>query len=220
MKPSRPPPQDSYFKTKKIFVGGVPPDTEKEPLEEYFSNFGDIEELALVTDKATGKRRGFIFVVFVSDDSVDEVLKSTFHTIKGTEVECKRARPRDNKMPFRNERGSGGSYQGGREQQRHIGYPQPNYVPGYYGSAYYGGGYNYSQPQSYGGYQGFGGGGGAGGYGGYSPQENTYQPGGGDHGHGNWRRQNDSGGSSVGGNKQGPIRPSYSPQPYHPYPRP
>ena len=42
MKSSRPPPQGSYFKTKKIFVGGVPPEMEKKPLEEYFSQFGEV----------------------------------------------------------------------------------------------------------------------------------------------------------------------------------
>ena len=43
-------------------------------------------------------------------------------------------------MPFRNGRGSGGSYQGGRGQQGHIGYQQQNYMPSCYGSGYYGGG--------------------------------------------------------------------------------
>ena len=45
-----------------------------------------IEEVALVIDKSTNRRRGFIFVTFLSEDSVDEITKKTFHQLEATQV--------------------------------------------------------------------------------------------------------------------------------------
>ena len=48
--------------------------------------FSQIEEVALVTDKVTKKRRGFCFVTYFSEDSVDKCTEQTFHTVEGTQV--------------------------------------------------------------------------------------------------------------------------------------
>ena len=45
-----------------------------------------IEEVALVTDKVTKKRRGFCFVTYVSEDCVDKCTEQTFHTLDNTQV--------------------------------------------------------------------------------------------------------------------------------------
>lgn len=50
----------------KIYVGNLNYNSTKEQLEEYFSQFGDISEVALPQDKFTGKPRGFAFVTFSS----------------------------------------------------------------------------------------------------------------------------------------------------------
>ena len=49
----------------KIFIGGLrdKPIT-KEGLEEYFGTFGTIRECMIITDKDTGKPRGFAFLQF------------------------------------------------------------------------------------------------------------------------------------------------------------
>jgi RNA recognition motif-containing protein len=59
---------------KKIFIGGIGTDTEGEHLREYFSKFGNIESVAVVTDKETGKSRGFGFVTFDDYDPVDKIV--------------------------------------------------------------------------------------------------------------------------------------------------
>lgn len=46
----------------KIFVGGLPYHTTDESLRHYFENFGDIEEAVVITDRQTGKSRGYGFV--------------------------------------------------------------------------------------------------------------------------------------------------------------
>ena len=46
----------------KIFVGGLPYHTTDASLREYFTVFGDIEEAVVITDRQTGKSRGYGFV--------------------------------------------------------------------------------------------------------------------------------------------------------------
>lgn len=46
----------------KIFVGGLPYHTNDASLRKYFESFGDIDEAVVITDKQTGKSRGYGFV--------------------------------------------------------------------------------------------------------------------------------------------------------------
>lgn len=46
----------------KIFVGGLPYHTSDASLRTYFQSFGDIDEAVVITDKQTGKSRGYGFV--------------------------------------------------------------------------------------------------------------------------------------------------------------
>lgn len=46
----------------KIFVGGLPYHTTDKSLREFFDSFGDIEEAVVITDRQTGKSRGYGFV--------------------------------------------------------------------------------------------------------------------------------------------------------------
>lgn len=46
----------------KIFVGGLPYHTTDASLRKYFEGFGDIEEAVVITDRQTGKSRGYGFV--------------------------------------------------------------------------------------------------------------------------------------------------------------
>ena len=46
----------------KIFVGGLPYSSNDETLRRFFERFGEIEEAVVITDRATGKSRGYGFV--------------------------------------------------------------------------------------------------------------------------------------------------------------
>jgi len=48
--------------SKKLFVGGLSWDTTDDGLREAFSRFGDVVEAKVVTDRETGRSRGFGFV--------------------------------------------------------------------------------------------------------------------------------------------------------------
>lgn len=46
----------------KLFVGGLPYHTTDKSLREHFAVYGDIEEAVVITDRQTGKSRGYGFV--------------------------------------------------------------------------------------------------------------------------------------------------------------
>lgn len=54
------PVKDTTF--TKIFVGGLPYHTTDKSLRAFFETFGDIEEAVVITDRQTGKSRGYGFV--------------------------------------------------------------------------------------------------------------------------------------------------------------
>ena len=46
----------------KLFVGGLPYHTTDKSLREHFEVYGDIDEAVVITDRQTGKSRGYGFV--------------------------------------------------------------------------------------------------------------------------------------------------------------
>jgi RNA-binding protein Musashi len=102
-------PSAPYFKTKKMFVGGLPPDVTNENFRSFFEQFGDVEDSVVILDKETGRPRGFGFITFVSEDTADKVIENNDKNyINGKWVECKKATPKQtqsnysgyNNMPY------------------------------------------------------------------------------------------------------------------------
>ncbi len=53
----------------KVFVGNMSFDTTREELQELFAQAGEISEVVIPTDRASGRPRGFAFVTFASDEA-------------------------------------------------------------------------------------------------------------------------------------------------------
>jgi len=76
---------------RKLFIGGLNFDTNNEDFRHYFSKFGDVTDSIIMTDKATGKSRGFGFIVYSHISMVDEVMEKRPHTLDGRTISPKRA---------------------------------------------------------------------------------------------------------------------------------
>lgn len=68
--------------SKKIFVGGVALTVEDGPFRAYFESFGPVVEAQIIRDRLTGRSRGFGFVTFHDESSVEAVVR-TKHVIQG-----------------------------------------------------------------------------------------------------------------------------------------
>ncbi|XP_042061694.1 heterogeneous nuclear ribonucleoprotein 1-like [Salvia splendens] len=89
----------------KLFIGGIPWDTSEDRLRQYFQAFGEVVEAVIMKDRATGRARGFGFIVF-ADASVAEKVVKEKHVIDGRTVEAKKAVPRDDHQNFNRNSGS------------------------------------------------------------------------------------------------------------------
>ncbi|KAA8550721.1 hypothetical protein F0562_002405 [Nyssa sinensis] len=83
------------FRTKKIFVGGLPSSLTEDGFRQYFENFGLVTDVVIMYDQSTKRPRGFGFISFETEDSVDRVLQKSFHELNNKYVEVKRALPKD-----------------------------------------------------------------------------------------------------------------------------
>ena len=98
------------FYTKKVFVGGLSADISVDEFKKYFERFGSITDVVVMQDSITHRPRGFGFITFDSEESVESVMMNNFHDLNGRQVEVKRAVPKDgnngydggNKMRYRN----------------------------------------------------------------------------------------------------------------------
>ncbi|CAI0464379.1 unnamed protein product [Linum tenue] len=82
-------------RTKKIFVGGLSADLTQAQFRNYFERFGKIVDVVVMQDSSTNRPRGFGFVTFDAEESVNKVMLNPFHELNGRQVEVKRAVPRD-----------------------------------------------------------------------------------------------------------------------------
>lgn len=67
----------------KLFVGGLPYHTTDKSLREHFEVYGEIEEAVVITDRSTGKSRGYGFVIMADKEAADRALKEPNPIIDG-----------------------------------------------------------------------------------------------------------------------------------------
>jgi cold-inducible RNA-binding protein len=100
---------------KKLFVGGLSWDTTDDGLRQAFASYGEITEAKVITDRDTGRSRGFGFVTFARDEDA----KTAISKVDGTSLDGKTIKVNEaqEKSPRRGGR-SGGGFGGGRSSGR------------------------------------------------------------------------------------------------------
>lgn len=80
---------------KRIYVGNLPWATGSSDLRELFSQYGDVESAEVVSDRDTGRSRGFGFVTMASDEATAQAIESlNGHDIDGRSLVVNEARER------------------------------------------------------------------------------------------------------------------------------
>jgi len=101
---------------KKLFVGGIPWATTSDDLQQLFSQHGTVASATVITDKMTGRSRGFGFVEFENDAEADAATAALNNSdYNGRTLVVKEARPLEDrpKRSFGDRGGRGGGYGGG-----------------------------------------------------------------------------------------------------------
>ena len=94
----------------KLYVGGLPYSTTEDALEQLFSEHGTVESAKVITDRDTGRSRGFAFVEMESSGEAQTAISALNGTdLDGRTLTVNEAKPREN----RSGGGGGGGYGGG-----------------------------------------------------------------------------------------------------------
>ena len=99
----------------KLYVGNLPFSTSSEDLSRMFAAHGAVESAEVVTDRDTGRSRGFGFVEMSDDDGRRAIEELDGNDIGGRRLTVNEARPRQ-------PRGGGGGGDRDRGPRRDGGY--------------------------------------------------------------------------------------------------
>ncbi len=95
---------------KKLYVGNLPFSTTEQALSETFGEFGTVDSVKIITDRDTGRSKGFGFVEMSSDDEAQNAInKLNGSPFEGRNMTVNEAKP----MAPRESRGGGGGGFGG-----------------------------------------------------------------------------------------------------------
>ena len=95
--------------SKKLFVGSLSWDTNDMGLRDAFATHGEISEAVVITDRDSGRSRGFGFVTFEDDEAADKAVAA----LNGTELDGRTIRV-DVAQAKQRSGGGGGGYGGSR----------------------------------------------------------------------------------------------------------
>jgi RNA recognition motif-containing protein len=95
---------------KNIFVGNLSFNTNEDELRQMFEPFGQVDRVSIMTDRDTGRSRGFGFVEMASNEDGEKAITSlNGSSVGGRTINVNEARPKT-------ERSGGGGGGGGRDR--------------------------------------------------------------------------------------------------------
>jgi len=97
----------------KLYVGNIPFSTTSQDLQNMFSAHGTVVQVELVSDRFTGRSRGFAFVEMSTAEDAQKAIAALQGTqLEGRTITVNEARPREERPP--RQFGGGGGGGGGR----------------------------------------------------------------------------------------------------------
>lgn len=110
----------------KLYVGNLPFSINNDALKDMFAAHGNVVSARIITDKVSGRSKGFGFVEFDSDDSAN----SAMNALNSSEIEGRKIIVNEAKPP---QEGGGGRSYGGGGGRRYGGGGGGGYGGGGYG---------------------------------------------------------------------------------------
>jgi cold-inducible RNA-binding protein len=81
--------------SSNLYVGNLSYDTTEDTLRALFAEFGEIESVSLITDRYTGRSRGFAFVEMATEESAQEAISGlNGKVVDQREIRVDKAKPR------------------------------------------------------------------------------------------------------------------------------
>lgn len=85
---------------KKLYVGGLSYTTSQDSLKEYFSQAGTVESATIITDRMSGRSKGFGFVEMSSEAEAEEAVNMfNGKEFEGRTITVNEARPMTERAP-------------------------------------------------------------------------------------------------------------------------
>ncbi|KAK3015848.1 hypothetical protein RJ639_007357 [Escallonia herrerae] len=95
--------------TSKLFVGGLAYSTDDQSLKQAFDSYGDVTEARVITDRDSGRSRGFGFVNFSDSEAANSALSAMDgQALDGRNIRVSLANERPPRSSF-----GGGGFRGG-----------------------------------------------------------------------------------------------------------
>ena len=99
--------------SKKIYVGNLSYQTTEGDLTNLFEQVGQVDSVNVITDRDTGRSKGFAFVEMSSEDADKAIGQFNGKEVDGRTLTVNEARPREERS------GNRGGYGGGRGARRY-----------------------------------------------------------------------------------------------------
>jgi len=115
--------------TLRIFVGNLPFSATDTDLSSLFEPFGEVQSAQIMTDRDTGKPRGFGFVEMSSDDAQKAIAALNGKDFQGRSINVNEARPKADRGAGFHPGGGFGDRRGRNERGGHRGGGRPPREP-------------------------------------------------------------------------------------------
>ena len=79
----------------KLYVGNLPFSATQSDVEAAFSAYGELDEVRLITDRDTGRSRGFAFVTFATQHDAESALEMNGKNLDGRNLTVNIAKERN-----------------------------------------------------------------------------------------------------------------------------
>ena len=85
---------------KKLYIGNLSYDTTEDGLRTLFAEVGPVESVSVITDRMSGRSRGFAFVEMSTDEGAAEAIsRLNGQMVDGREISVAEARPPRQRLP-------------------------------------------------------------------------------------------------------------------------